>query len=71
MSDLKHLDMTSCKVIQYRQALVDHSDRPVFSPLLFSPTGTLRLCVCFLAVTYGSLFIVLSEIRTLPSLKIR
>jgi hypothetical protein len=46
MSDLKHRGMTSCKVIQYKKALADHSDRPLFSRLLFSPAGTRRLCVC-------------------------
>lgn len=69
MSDLKHRDMTSCKVIWYKKALADHSDRPLFSRLLFSPAGTLRLR-SFFAVTFGSLFIVVSEIRTIPSLKI-
>jgi len=46
MSDLKQRDLTLCKVIQYKQALVDHSDRPLFSRLLFSLAGTLRLYVC-------------------------
>jgi hypothetical protein len=43
MSDLKHRDMTSCKVIWYKKALADHSDRLPFSPLLFSSAGTLLL----------------------------